>query len=704
MDRRKFIRYSGLTAGGVVLTPSLSGFAAQSRQDNNKIEKVHLLFKTHLDIGFTNLGQNVLQTYIKEFIPGALSLSESLRQQGQTDRYIWTTGSWLIYEFLEKATPSMRRRMEEAIGRGDINWHGLPFTTHSELADASLFDLGIQLSRRLDERFGKKTIAAKMTDVPGHTRGIVPVLAKNNIRFLHIGVNSASTPPDVPSLFVWKAPDDTELDVMYAKGYGNQLILPGTQVAVDIRFTNDNHGPHKPEAISNIYKELRNQFPNAQIQASTLNEIAGEVAKIHDRLPVVDQEIGDTWIHGIGSDPLKISQFRELSRLRTKWLGEKSLRFADDTDLAFGIPLLMVAEHTWGLDVKKYLRDWEIYEPEDFAAARAKPNFKLMEQSWQEKRAYLDKALLALPNGKQAEARASLERKAAENELSGFKPITDPEKNIHTHFFHLRIDPKNGSICRLKDKQSGYEWAGDKNPLALFSYQTFSKSDYDRFHDQYLVKKIRWAFEDFGKPGLENTNALSRSWMPRLQAAYHKKEAEGESVLLELALEDQEGKLKGLSPGKITVELYFPNKKKEVQVTLKWFAKPAVRLPEAYWLSFVPPVQKGDWIIEKMGQAVNFRDVVRNGARKLHATTGCVSLQGNEKYCAVTSLDAPLVAPAERNLLNFDNALPDVANGIHFCLFNNVWGTNFTMWFENDMQYRFTFGLEPSDKNELARV
>lgn len=691
MNRREFIHYSGIAACGTTIVPQIMGFTKDDKQDVNSIKKVHLIFKTHLDVGFTNLAGNVIKTYMEEFIPGALSLSENLRRQEQSDRYVWTTGSWLIYEFLEKAEPTMRKRMEKAIESGDIAWHGLPFTTHSELADPSLFDLGIQLSKRLDNRFGKKTIAAKMTDVPGHTRGIVPILAKNNISFLHIGVNSASTAPDVPPLFLWRGADGSEIEVMYAQGYGNQMILPGTQTVVDIRFTTDNHGPHKPEEIANIYRELRKKFPNAIIQASTLNDVADEIALIHNHLPVITQELGDTWIHGTGSDPLKISRFREISRLRMKWIEEKNLQFGDETDLAFGIPLLMVAEHTWGLDVKKYLRDWNIYSIEDFNAARNKPNFKLMEKSWQEKRAYIDEAISKLPKEKAREARERINKLIPQSDKTGFVRLAVPENKINTHFFELGIDPKTGSIRKLKDKHTGVDWATDQQPLCQFAYQTFSKSDYDRYHDQYLVKKVQWAFEDFGKPGLENTNAQSGTWLPTLFGAYQKTDANGISILLELAVKDTLGKLIGGSPEKIVIELFFPNSRKEVQTTLKWFNKPAYRLPEASWFSFIPAIQKGDWVINKMGQPVNFRDIVKNGNRKLHAVSEGVRLQDNNTGCSITTLDAPLAAPGERTLLNFDNRLPEVQEGVHFCLHNNVWGTNFMMWFEDDMQYRFVF-------------
>ena len=55
----------------------------------------------------------------------------------------------------------------------------------------------------------------------------------------------------------------------------------------------------------------------------------------------------------------------------------------------------------------------------------------------------------------------------------------------------------------------------------------------------------------------------------------------------------------------------------------------------------------------------------------------------------VCSLDAPLVAPGAPALLDFHNRLPDMRGGIHFNLYNNVWGTNFRMWFEENAQFRF---------------
>ena len=56
---------------------------------------MHVVFKTHLDVGFTDLARNVIRRYIDDFVPSSLSLSRELRAQ-DGDRFIWTVGSWLV--------------------------------------------------------------------------------------------------------------------------------------------------------------------------------------------------------------------------------------------------------------------------------------------------------------------------------------------------------------------------------------------------------------------------------------------------------------------------------------------------------------------------------------------------------------------------------------------------------------------------------
>ena len=44
---------------------------------------------------------------------------------------------------------------------------------------------------------------------------------------------------------------------------------------------------------------------------------------IKDQLPIVQEEVGDTWIHGSASDPHKLAEYRALLRLRNRWLEQE---------------------------------------------------------------------------------------------------------------------------------------------------------------------------------------------------------------------------------------------------------------------------------------------------------------------------------------------------------------------------------------------
>ncbi|MDR0844677.1 MAG: DUF5054 domain-containing protein, partial [Tannerella sp.] len=88
-------------------------------QPNAEVEKVHVIFKTHLDIGYTDFASKVEQRYIDEFIPKALALNDELKAEGSTDKYIWTTGSWLIDTYLKQASPDAVKKFETALEQGD---------------------------------------------------------------------------------------------------------------------------------------------------------------------------------------------------------------------------------------------------------------------------------------------------------------------------------------------------------------------------------------------------------------------------------------------------------------------------------------------------------------------------------------------------------------------------------------------------------
>jgi hypothetical protein len=94
-------------------------------------------------------------------------------------------------------------------------------------------------------------------------------------------------------------------------------------------------------------------------------------------------------------------------------------------------------------------------------------------------------------------------------------------------------------------------------------------------------------------------------------------------------------------------------------------------------------------MLDKMGRWISPLEVILGGNRKLHAVGTGVAYHEAHASLSLETLDAPLVAPGDRSLLNFNNRQPPLRRGMHFLLYNNLWGTNFPMWYEEDARFRF---------------
>ncbi|NOU91249.1 DUF5054 domain-containing protein [Paenibacillus sp. LMG 31460] len=684
------------------------------------VKRVHVVFKTHLDIGFTDMGKHVVDRYMNGFIPQALELSELLAREEGNVKFIWTTGSWLIHEFLNTASPEMRARMEEAIRQGRIVWHGLPFTTHTEIMDATLFEFGISISKNLDRQFGKTTIAAKMTDVPGHTIAMVPMLAKSGIHYLHLGVNMVSKNPDVPKVFVWRAADGSEIVVNYADSYGKPFQMDGLEDVLYFAHTGDNHGPSSIEEIRALYAQLQLDYPGADIMASTLDAFAEKLFAHKHRLPVIREEIGDSWIHGVASDPWKVARYRELLRLRDRWLASGELDPQSAQYANFCNRLMLIPEHTWGLNNSVYLVDFAHYSAADFAAARARDtvndtkmkkydylrqlandsrSYSYYESSWQEQRDYIDESLSVLPKRLAKEAKQALAQMSPQQNVCTEKSAKAIELNecYDLGQFQVSFAP-DGSINKMTDS-SGKQWADEEHRLGTYQYETFSKESYDRFFNEYVTNldiHHSWADNDLGKPGIEYAEPKPehRRYKATARALRLEQQTDCDVVRAELHVPSDAQEHYG-APGKLSVTYSFHRREPIIDIELQWTNKRACRLPEASWYSLAPLVNNPNlWLMDKLGERISPLFVVKDGNRNMHGVNTGLYYEGADGKAVIETLDAPLVCPGEPRLLQFDNTYAPLDGGFHFNLHNNVWGTNFMMWFEDDMKFRFRLMLQ----------
>jgi hypothetical protein len=674
---------------------------------------VLVVAKTHLDVGFTDLAAVVRERYLREYFPRAVRVAAELRARGDGARLRWTTGSWILHEALEDEARRGGHDIERAVEAGDLCWHALPFTLHTEYCDRSLFEHGLTLSARLDDRFGHRTRAAKVTDVPGHTRGIVSALAGVGVSFLHVGVNPATTPPDVPRLFRWRDPSASvdpgtvapELVVMYQPGsYGDVQFLPGTDVAIAVDLTGDNLGPRQTDDVLARWASLAARFPDAELVAASFDDVADEVGAIAAQLPVVTAEIGDTWLHGVGSDPVKTAAYRALCRQRRTWI-DGGRASADEPALwAASTELLLVAEHTWGMDLKTHWPDQDHWSVEQLASVRDDPATVRFESSWREQRAYLDRSvdtLRALGRADLADeaeaARASVrpEPSRAPLEPAGLVSVELPGGG------ELTIGD-DGAIRHLVDPD-GRVLADASHPLGALRVQTFDADDLERRYVRYNAVTADedqwWARWDNTKPGLERAGSTSGDRSPSSRGTtlgsldgalvVHTElgfPAEAEDAV---DTDDADGAGAPALPERLVQTVVVRANaagQLEIELDLAWFGLPAARWPVAWWWQFAPIVADAEgWSMQVFDELVDPFDVVVHGGRHLHCAD---RLLHRGAGIEVDLVDTALVSPGRGELIDVLDRPVELTEGWSVLAQNNLWGTNFPMWVEGDGRVR----------------
>ena len=664
---------------------SAAGFSTPMA--NMRMKRITILFKTHLDIGFTDLAEEVRRRY-RNYVRAAVATADYFRAKDPSPdgfRFRWSVGSWLVDSMLSNGSSADAAFLERAIYRGDVVWHAMPYTTESEIAGLAAFRAGLGRSLALDRRFGRRTRAAKLTDVPGHTRGIVGPLAEAGVSLLHIGTNPGCGVCALPEAFRWRDSRGREIIVVYQTCYGRLLILPGGKEAFLVCVAGDNSGAHSPEAVEAILENVRRDNPDAKIVCGTFDDIADSLGRIRDELPVVTSEIGSTWVHGFASDPLLTMRYRE------------SLRFAEtlapDVREGFLRELEIVAEHTCGADVKKFLKDrrhWAgpamrrlaAYHPKSAAAARraneSDGGYAMCVRSWDEQREYIsDAERTLLPRERAAlTLRLSGVRRSARLAAitGGETALSGDSLRIRARHFAFDIDPRLGCIRNVRTAD-GTRLFGT---ALLFGGELFGPADFAAYHRNYLRLRVDWTLNDFGKPGMPRRDYRLFEGFPIRAFELH--ETDGRLFILRSSRANVFAKAWEL-------ELALPDATPEIRATLRVIGKDPSRAPHALWCSFAPSKGQGALSFTKLGEPINPMDVVKGGGRALHAIDGMIRLEGG---ACVETLDAPLVAPGVRDLLwKHRNPLPRPGSPFHVNLYNNVWGTNFPQWFGDDMCYRF---------------
>jgi len=383
-------------------------------QEKPTIKKVILVFKTHVDIGFTDFASLVVKKYQTSIIDSALIVADLNRHKPKNEQFVWTLPGWPLYQIAKDWPGQTKERKDKvmtALHEGQFVSHALPFTTQTEILEPEDMVRGLIFSSKMSRDIGLPLPrAAKITDTPGQS-WILPTLLKNaGVNFLHIGCNSGAQSPKVPRLFWWEGPDGSRLLTMYTpEGYHSMSVLPFSDWKYDIwlamKMTGDNDGPPKPKEVIGYIKQIHEKYPDAEIKIGQLSDFADAILAENPELPVVRGDMPDVWIDGVSSNPDGMKIARDIRPLigttETLYtlLKINGISAKDETDLIASAyeKSLLHGEHTWGWAGFKVIawydeRNEKMVYGETWKQQRKDGRFTQMEESWAEHAKYIETA------------------------------------------------------------------------------------------------------------------------------------------------------------------------------------------------------------------------------------------------------------------------------------------------------------------------
>jgi hypothetical protein len=370
---------------------------ARRSDSTNQLHFV-LVMKSHFDIGYSALARDVEHEYRTTMIDRALeTMEQNARVAGPGEQFVWTIPGWPMQTILwDGQNPARKQRIEEALRRGNLVIHALPYTIETGSADVETLARCFIYSSRIARKYGLPLPNdAKMTDVPGHDWIIPTLLHHAGVKFFHLGANPTNIQIKQPRIFWWEGPDGSRVLTMFSNGYDSGLLPPADwphRTWLAMVMGGDNEGPPSAASVRGWIATIKEKFPNARITVGRMEDFANSLLAEKPELPVVRGSVSDSWIHGLASSP---NAMKTLAKVRPQLFALESLR---TLGIAWGIQFqhlpetiaagydgsLRWSEHTWGLANQHFVPGWHGENFYRAYAAGLPPNYEHMVASWKE--------------------------------------------------------------------------------------------------------------------------------------------------------------------------------------------------------------------------------------------------------------------------------------------------------------------------------
>ena len=339
--------------------------------------EVYLLHHSHVDIGYTHVQTEVERKHWKYF-EQVIDLARKTADYPAGSAFKWNVEVlWAVDSFLKQASPEDSQAFVDAVKKG---WIGLDALYGNELTALCRPEELVRLvdyARTLRRQYDVTIDSAMITDVPGYTWGIVPVLAQSGVKYFSVGPNrghrigyTLSTWGDKP--FYWQSPSGRENILCWVAGEGYSFFHSGRLDAgrlfdylkrlgdseypydmIQLRYSiGGDNGPPDPD-MSDFVKEWNQKYAYPKLVVATTTEMFSQFERRYaGQVPRVRGDFTPYWEDGAGSSAAETSINRDaaerLVQTETLWAMLDPAGYPAEQFQDAWRNVILYDEHTWG--------------------------------------------------------------------------------------------------------------------------------------------------------------------------------------------------------------------------------------------------------------------------------------------------------------------------------------------------------------------
>jgi alpha-mannosidase len=339
--------------------------------------EVYLLHHSHVDIGYTHVQTEVEQKHWQYF-KQVIDLAGKTADYPAGSAFKWNVEVlWAVDSFLKQASPADIQAFIDAVKKGQIGLDALYGNELTALCRPEELVRLVDYARMFRRRYDFTIDSAMITDVPGYTWGIVPILAKSGVKYFSVGPNrghrigyTLSTWGDKP--FYWESPSGRDSILCWVAGEGYSFFHSGRLDAdrlfdylkrlgnagypydiVQLRYSiGGDNGPPDPE-LSDFVKKWNEKYAYPRLIVATTTEMFREFERRYaGQAPRVRGDFTPYWEDGAGSSAAETAINRQaaerLVQTETLWAMLNQSGYPAEQFQQAWRNVILYDEHTWG--------------------------------------------------------------------------------------------------------------------------------------------------------------------------------------------------------------------------------------------------------------------------------------------------------------------------------------------------------------------